>query len=228
MNTRPVGDVIVVRCNGRLVAGPEVQSLQSHVRSLLPEVRTVILQLEQVSFVDSSGLGSMVRLASSARVSGAEVKLCAIPSMLRKTLEMTNLLSLFDIHDSEADAITAAYLGSRYAHDRSAQAQPRILCVHDSPDVLAYVSELLCRSGYRALSCSNVHDARILLKAAGAKLIILSPNLQIVHGRPAEQAFREIDPHVPILVLQPNFAELDAGAAAEELLGMVRTSLAQG
>jgi hypothetical protein len=138
------------------------------VRNLLPEVHAVILQLEQVSFVDSSGLGAMVRLVSSARASGTEIKLCAIPSILRKTLEVTNLLSLFDIHESEADAITAAYLGSRYANDRSAQAQPRILCVHDSSDVLAYVSELLCRSGYRALSSSNVHDARILLKAARA------------------------------------------------------------
>jgi anti-sigma B factor antagonist len=121
LDSRPVGEVIVAQCNGRIVAGADVHALLKH--------HDVVLQLERVEFVDSSGLGALVRLVSTARANGGDLKLCALQQQVRRTLEMTNLLSLFETYDSEAEAIVAAYLGSRYSKDKSGEKQLRILCI---------------------------------------------------------------------------------------------------
>src|SRR5271167_3652132 len=82
VQSRPVGDVMVVQCNGRIVAGPEVQSLQYQMERAMREHRDIVLQLEQVQFVDSSGIGALVRLASSAKTNDRNISLCALPQVL--------------------------------------------------------------------------------------------------------------------------------------------------
>jgi anti-sigma B factor antagonist len=222
MNSRPVGDVTIVQCNGRIVAGGEVFSLQAHLGDVLPHHGDVVLQLEHVDFVDSSGLGALVRLVTTARAGGGDIKLCGVHPRLRKTLEMTGLGTMFEIYDSEAEAIIAAYLGSRYSKEKSGNAQLRVLCVMDSLNVRTFLREVLCRAGYSALTTANVPDAKILMKATKAKLIILGAKQQSVHGVPAKKLFAEIDPSVSVLVLDENFEKLDPGESATELLEKVR------
>jgi anti-sigma B factor antagonist len=221
LDSRPVGDVMVVQCTGRIVAGAEAQSLQFLLEKIWSKHRETVLQLENVEFVDSSGLGAMVRLNSSARSNGCNLRLCGLPQQVRKTLEMTNLLSLFNTYDSEAEAIVAAYLGS-HAPDTSGGKQLGILLVYDSADVRALLGEVLCRAGYRAVTTGNVSDAKILLKATKAKLIIIGANLQSVHGTPTNKSFAEIDPTVSLIVLEPGFEAKEPGEAATKLLEMIR------
>ena len=201
MNNRPVGDVMIVQCSGRIVAGAEVFFLQSHVGDVLPNHGDVVLQLEQVAFVDSSGLGALVRLVAAARAKGGDIKLCGIQPQFRKTLEMTSLLSMFETYDSEAEAIMAAYLGSRYSKDKSGDTRSRVLCVYDSVNVRTFLREILCRAGYSALTTGNVLDAKILLKATKAKLIILGAKMQSVHGISTKKLLEEIEPSVSVIVL---------------------------
>ncbi|MFZ0285571.1 MAG: anti-sigma factor antagonist [Terriglobales bacterium] len=225
LDSRPVGDVMVVQCSGRLVAGAEVHSLQFLMEKVLPKHHEVVLHLERVEFMDSSGLGAMVRLLSAARANGGDFKLCALPKQVRKTLEMTNLLSLFKIYETEAEAIVAAYLGPRFS-DQAGDQQLRILCVYDSADVRALLGEVLCRAGYKAVTTGNVHDAQILLRATKAKFVVLGANLQSVHGAPTKKAMEEIDPAVSLLVLEENFAAQDPGEAAMKLLETIRSRTA--
>ncbi len=121
LDSRPVGDVMVVRCDGRIVAGAEVHALQLYLRRLLLQHHDVVLQLERVDFVDSSGLGALVRLVTTARTNAGEIRLCALQPPVRRILELTKLLGLFEVYDSEAEAIIAAYLGSRYSKDDSGE-----------------------------------------------------------------------------------------------------------
>jgi anti-sigma B factor antagonist len=221
MNSRPVGDVMIVQCNGRIVAGAEVFSLQAHLGDILPHHGDVVLQLEQVSFVDSSGIGALVRLVSAARAKGGDVKLCGVQPQLHKTLEMTNLLSMFETYDSEAEAIISAYLGSRYSKEKSGGNQFRILCVYDSINVRTFLRELLCRAGYSALTAANVPDAKILLKATKARLVILGAKMQAVHGVPAKRLLEEIDPSISLLVLADDFEKQDPGESVADLLDKV-------
>ena len=83
--------------------------------------------------------------------------------------------------------------------------------------------EVLCNAGYNALTTASVDDARILLKATKAKLVVLSARLQSVRGKATRAAFEEIDPAVSLFVLDENFASQDPGDAAEKLLNGVNT-----
>jgi anti-sigma B factor antagonist len=226
MESRPVGDVMVIQCHGRIVAGNEVLTLHSFVGDFVDKYGDVVLQLDHVEFVDSSGLGAMVRLMQGARSKGGDLKLSGVPEKIRKTLAMTNLLSQFETYDSVEEAITAAYLGSRYSRCNTGNARPPLLCVCETTDVGTFLREVLCSAGYNALIVTSVDDARILLKATKAKLVVISARMQSVHGKLTRLALEEIDPAVSLFVLDENFATQDPGEAAEKLLSGVGSRLA--
>jgi anti-sigma B factor antagonist len=163
LESRPVGDVLLMQCHGRIVAGNEVFTLHAQVGDSLAKYNDVVLQLDQVDFVDSSGLGALVRLMQAARAKGGDLKLSGVPARILKTMAMTNLLSQFETYESVEEAITAAYLGSRYSRGKTGDCRPRMLCVYESTDVGTFMREVLCSAGYNALTTATVDDARILL-----------------------------------------------------------------
>jgi anti-sigma B factor antagonist len=218
LESRPVGEVLVVQCQGRIVAGNEVLKLHAYLGDSIAKYGDVVLQLDGVEFIDSSGLGALVRLLQAARSKKGDLKLSGVTPKIRKTLEMTHLLSQFETYDSVEEAITAAYLGSRYSPGKAGDARPRILCVYESSDVCTFLREVLCGAGYNALTTSNIDDAKILLKATKAKLVLVSARMQSVYGKPTRKAMEEIDPAVSLMVLDENFATQDPGEAAEKLL----------
>jgi len=88
------GETAVVKCHGRLVAGT-TEELYQDVKHLLPQLKLVVVDLADLTYVDSMGLGALVRLYSSARQNGCEFKLLHLGKQLRNLLKMTNLLSVF-------------------------------------------------------------------------------------------------------------------------------------
>jgi anti-sigma B factor antagonist len=225
LESRPVGEVLVIQCQGRIVAGNEVFTLHAQVGDSIEKYGDIVLQLDEVEFVDSSGIGALVRLMQSARAKGGDVKLCGVSERIRKTLQMTGLLAQFETYATVGEAITAAYLGSRYSRCKTGDARPSLLCVSESTDVGTFVREVLCSAGYNAMTMATVDDARILLKATKAKLVVISARMQTVYGRPTRKALEEIDPAVSVFILDENFASQDPGEAAEKLLDGVRTLL---
>jgi hypothetical protein len=166
-----------------------------------------------------------MRLMQAARAKAGDLKLCGVPPKIRKVLELTHLLSQFEIYDSIEEAITAAYLGSRYSRGKTGDARPRMLCVYASLDMCTFLREILCSAGFNALTTTSVEDAPILLKATKARLVIVSSRIQSVRGKPIRMALQEIVPDVQLLVLDENFAAQDPGEAAEKLLKDLNTLL---
>ena len=226
LKSHPVGDVLVIECQGRIVAGKEVFTMHSYVGDSFAKYGDVVLQLDGVEFIDSSGLGAMVRLMQAARTKGGDLKLSGVPPRIRKTLEMTSLLAQFETYDSVEEAITAAYLGSRYSRGKTGDARPRMLCVYESTDMRTFLQEVLCSAGYNAMTTSTIDDARILLKATKAKLVVIPARMEAVHGKPTRKLLEEIDPAVSLLILDEDFASQDPGEAAEKLLSGVGSRLA--
>jgi|SRR5208283_2584945 len=218
LESRPVGDVLVMQCHGRIVAGNEVFTLHSSVGDSIEKYGDVVLQLDKVEFVDSSGLGALVRLTQAARSKGGDLKLSGVPAKIQKVLQLTSLLSQFEIYASVEEAITAAYLGSRYSRGKTGDARPTMLCIYASNDVCTFLREVLCSAGYNAITTTTVDDAQILLKATKAKLVVVSSRIQSVHGKPIRQALQAIAPDVALFILDENFATDDPGEAAEKLL----------
>jgi anti-anti-sigma factor len=94
LTSRWVGDVMVLTCAGRIVVGPEVDSLHDTVSRELEQQPNIVLQTADVQFVDSSGLGTMVRLMSAARAAGGDVRICQPPAMMRKALTNPALMDI--------------------------------------------------------------------------------------------------------------------------------------
>jgi anti-sigma B factor antagonist len=88
------GNTSVVKCHGRLVAGA-TEELYVEVKALLALTKVVVVDLASLTYVDSTGLGTLVRLHASARKQGCELKLLHLGKQLRNLLKLTNLFSTF-------------------------------------------------------------------------------------------------------------------------------------
>jgi anti-sigma B factor antagonist len=228
LRDRRLGRVVVVKCAGRIVAGVEGQDFEAHITSLCAEHRDLVLDVADVAFVDSSGLGTLVRLMARIRRAGGDLKLCAPPPPLYHLLKITNLLPVFDVHQSDVSAVSAFYQRSRIAEINADASACRVLCIHSSVDTLAYLREVLRRSGYDAVTTSNLPDAIVLLKATSPSLVILAGEMETVRGRTTLSLLQDARPDVPVLLLQQDFSRQEAGQAGSWLLEAVRTRLANG
>jgi len=103
-----VNGVAVVWLDGRIVLGEETIELRERVKGLLGEgKKKLVLDLKKVTFIDSSGLGALVAAHSSAKSSGATLRLCNLGSGANELLQLTRLVTLFDVSNSEADAVSS-------------------------------------------------------------------------------------------------------------------------
>ena len=225
IRSRIVGDVGVVNCSGRIVAGNEVQSLHDHLQISLKETSVIVVHLGDVTFIDSSGLGMLVRLLTSARSRGGDLKLCALPELLLRTLRMTNLHTVFESYTSEEEAVAAAYQRRSSQSTDSAMPSRTVLFFDESADVLAYVRELLRRAGYSVVTTRMLADAQVLLKATRPCLVLLGPGVVKVREKNTQELFGQIAPKVPVCVLEEDFSTRDPGEAGVLLLEKVRNVL---
>jgi anti-sigma B factor antagonist len=90
------GDCVVVRCNGRLVAGVN-DRLYREVSQLIPGSKRIVLDLTDLTHMDSTGLGTLVRLYVSAKSAGCVLQLYNIGKSVRQLLGVTHLLSVFEV-----------------------------------------------------------------------------------------------------------------------------------
>jgi anti-sigma B factor antagonist len=141
LDTRAVGKVTIVRCAGRIAAA-ETEVLHLHVNDLLRDRTDIVLHLGEVVFIDSSGLGMLVRMLTSTRSARGDLKLCQLPAVVHKVLKMTNLIALFDTHESEEEAVLAFYR-RHAAPAQTPHTGLTVLCVDQSANVLAYLRGLL-------------------------------------------------------------------------------------
>jgi anti-sigma B factor antagonist len=91
----PREDATVVRCTGRLTAETSPQ-LKTEVKALLPHIRRLILDLSELGYMDSSGLGTLVGLYISAQGARRELQLHNLSPRIRELLSITNVLSVFE------------------------------------------------------------------------------------------------------------------------------------
>jgi anti-anti-sigma factor len=90
------GDVAVVHCHGRLVAGA-TDVLSHGVRELIPVSKRIVLDLTDLKHTDSMGIGTLVRLYVSAKGAGCSLELVNLSGQIRNLLGITNVLSLFTV-----------------------------------------------------------------------------------------------------------------------------------
>jgi len=107
MDTHVTEGITVVSCQGRIVFGEEATELRETLKRLLETTRQIVLNLSGVTYIDSGGLGTLVGVYSSARSSGADIKLTGLGQRLRDVLQITKLVTVFEVYDTEQEAIAA-------------------------------------------------------------------------------------------------------------------------
>ena len=224
LDRRRAGDVTIVACSGRIVLGDETDALQRLLDELTAVESDLILDLGAIDFVDSSGLGLLARYAARARHAGGRLRLCAVSPKVAHVLRVTKLDAVFDTYPSEAHAVDAA-LERRNGPTRHAHLRAEILCVDASPDVQAYVREILGVAGYAVMSAGNLADGVTLLQGLQPKLVIVSAELRQARDTQSASKFNGLADALTVIELVPNFAKRDAGYAGHVLVQQVRSAL---
>ena len=105
-NTRLVGGVTIVDLSGRIVLGDGSTALRDLVRNLISAGnKKILLNLRNVDYIDSSGLGELVSAFTSMRSGGGELKLLNLTKRVQALLQITKLYTVFDITDDEATSL---------------------------------------------------------------------------------------------------------------------------
>ena len=106
MTDRVVDGGDVVAMEGRIVLGEESTALREKVKSLLASgQKKIVLNMDNVTYIDSSGLGALVAAHTSARAQGAFMKLSHLGSKFQEILQVTKLFTVFDVFNDEATAM---------------------------------------------------------------------------------------------------------------------------
>jgi anti-sigma B factor antagonist len=103
---RPVNDVMILDLQGKLTLGDGDELLRDKVNSLVNQgVKKVVLNLEHVPYIDSAGLGEVVRTYTTVSRQGGSLKLLHLTKRIQDLLAITKLLTVFETFDNEADAV---------------------------------------------------------------------------------------------------------------------------
>jgi anti-sigma B factor antagonist len=108
VKTRKVDNIVIMDLSGKLTIGEPVMQLRDALRAQVAEGDSkFIVNLGDVSYVDSSGLGELVSSYTTVRNKGGDVKLLKLTAKIKDLLQMTKLLTVFDVYDDEAKAIAS-------------------------------------------------------------------------------------------------------------------------
>ena len=106
LNTRQVGDVAVVDVAGRITLGEGSSALRDTLRDMITKnQKKILLNLGEVNYIDSSGIGELVSGFTTVTNSGGQLKLLNLNKRVKDLLQITKLYTVFDVHEDEAGAI---------------------------------------------------------------------------------------------------------------------------
>lgn len=106
LTTRQVGDVTVLDVAGRITLGDGSSALRDALRDLISKnQKRILLNLGEVTYIDSSGIGELVSGFTTVTNQGGQLKLLSLTKRVQDLLQITKLYTVFDVHEDEAHAI---------------------------------------------------------------------------------------------------------------------------
>ena len=106
LTKRTVDGILAIECNGRIVFGEESALLRDEVKKAVADgTKKIVLNLSEVNYIDSGGLGTLVALHTTAHNAGGAIKLANLTKRVGDLLQVTKLLTVFEVHNSEYEAL---------------------------------------------------------------------------------------------------------------------------
>lgn len=228
VDARHCGAVYVIRCSGRIVAGEESNALEAAMNRGLREFRCLVIDLEGVRQLDSSGIGLLVRYLSHTRSRGGDLRLATASPFVANVIQATRLNTVFKTYTSEDEAVVSFLKEPGATGTEETQAGPRVLFVDRSPDVCAFVRVLLGKSGYAALSSCRLSDAKLLLMSANFDYLVLGAECSQNESAVALDKLKAQARTAALLQLSSGFNQDDPERAGAELLGLLKGAKTAG
>ena len=108
MSTREVKDIIIIDLSGQITLGDPTASIRDEIRDQLNQgARNILLNLADVSYIDSSGLGELTAGFTTVKNRGGALKLLSLTKRVHDLMQITKLYTVFDIYDDEKKAIAS-------------------------------------------------------------------------------------------------------------------------
>ncbi len=108
MTSREVDGVTVIAMDGRIVLGEVSNALREKVKALVAEgKKKVVMNMDNITFIDSAGLGTLVAAHHSAKGQGASLRLCHLGTKFQEVLQITKLMTIFEVYNTEAEAVAS-------------------------------------------------------------------------------------------------------------------------
>ena len=108
LKTRQVDGITIMDCSGRITLGEGSVTLRDAVRDLLAKgSKQILLNLGDVTYIDSSGIGELVSAFTTVRNQGGDLKLLNLTKKVHDLLQITKLYTVFDVKDDEASAVAS-------------------------------------------------------------------------------------------------------------------------
>lgn len=108
INQRTAGNVTVLEAKGKITIGEGDIILREEIVKLLgEEKKQIVLDLGGVSYMDSAGVGELVSVYTSVKNRGGELKLSALTKKIKDLLTITQLMTIFDVHETDAEAVAS-------------------------------------------------------------------------------------------------------------------------
>jgi anti-sigma B factor antagonist len=112
LSSRTVDGIAVVDCDGRIIFGEESASLRDALKSMLTMNNQIVLNLGGINYIDSGGLGTLVALYSTAQNAGGSIRLASLTQRIGDLLQVTKLLTVFEVFDTVEDAVKSFRKGA--------------------------------------------------------------------------------------------------------------------
>jgi anti-sigma B factor antagonist len=105
---RMVGDVHILDCSGKITLGEGTMTVRNTVRDILKDKgNKIVLNLADVNYIDSSGIGELVSTYTTVTNSGGQLKLLNLTKKIHELLQITKLLTVFQVFDDEGAAVAS-------------------------------------------------------------------------------------------------------------------------
>ncbi|HXS13917.1 MAG TPA: STAS domain-containing protein [Acidobacteriaceae bacterium] len=218
LSTRHCGSVYVVHCAGHIVHGEEEQALDATLDHAERTFSRIVLNLSDISRLDSMGLGLLVRHSMRVAKRGGAIHLAGSPPFVANLLDLTQLSRIIPNFADEDEAIRS-FLG-RASDEKPSGRGVRLLVFDPSADLCTFARTILSQHGFNVRTTCSFGDAKLLLRVERADYILVGPcSAQL----PPDMVARELAalaPQASILKLDADFKSRDALEATETLLQM--------
>lgn len=108
IETRTIGDIRILDCSGKITLGEGTMTVRNTVRDILKSGgKKIILNLADVNYIDSSGIGELVSTYTTVTNNGGQLKLLSLTKKIHELLQITKLLTVFQVFDDEQAALAS-------------------------------------------------------------------------------------------------------------------------